>query len=79
MRRTIEFVRRELQQGGLLLWIACLVIAVGFAVDALINPERMYASLLFMLLGMIFGWRYFLVWKRMREQGGLVLLGTDDT
>lgn len=78
MRRILDFAARELRPGGVLSWTIGFVAVIVFAVDALLNPERMYISLFFMLLGLIFGWRHYVIWKRKRAQNGLILLGTED-
>lgn len=70
---------REMRPDGILPWIICAAAVPIFAADAVLNPDRMYISLLVALFGLIIGWRTFTMWKHRRTRSGLDLLQTVDT
>jgi len=78
MRHLFHAITRQLQTGRLFPWVLCLLGALFFIGDALLHPDRFYASLFFAFFGCTVAWYHYVIWCRKRAQGGLHLIGTYD-
>ncbi|NBC16006.1 MAG: hypothetical protein GVY18_01680 [Bacteroidetes bacterium] len=70
-------IDRALQPGSGWRIVLGLMIVLFFVTYAFVAPEHRFASFFVVILCGGGTWRHYVLWRRLRDQDGLELLGTD--
>jgi hypothetical protein len=76
--RVVDFIDHNLQRGTIASVLVAALATLALIIYAVINPDYLHISIIFVLMGMSATWREYHILRRKRDQHGIELIGTSN-